>query len=144
MENTGDKGYRRLEQYDPNTGLANGEVKLNHSSDPDYVLPVHDETYCPLNTPPPAEPNSLSATPGTYNADFLPNNFNIDVVANGNWAANKNKTWITLSVSSGGSTSGTTIDVYLQKNDTTYMRSGQIKFYMDGVLMDTTNVYQQG
>ena len=141
MANTGDKAYRKLEQWNPLTGLATGEVKFNHSNDPNYVPPVNDTVYCPLPVAEPTPTNTLSHTPNSYTGDFI-DNFTIEVTANGNWAANKNQSWINLLTSSGGS--GTTImEVFLQKNNTTYMRNGQISFYMDGTLMSTFHVYQQ-
>lgn len=144
MANTGDKGYRRLEQYDPNTGFATGEIKLNHSSDPNYVPPTYDTDYCPLpveNEPP---PNSLSINPTSHFAGYLPESFFIDVVANGNWATSVNVSWINLTITSGGATTSTTIEVFLQKNSTTYMRNGVIDFYMDGEVMASCPVYQEG
>lgn len=48
MANTGEKGWRTLEQYDTATGTATGVTKPNIDTDPDYVAPVEDLSMCPV------------------------------------------------------------------------------------------------
>jgi len=48
---TGVKIYTELKQYSSLTGQYTGTTKANDPSDPDYVMPVLDETTCPIVLP---------------------------------------------------------------------------------------------
>lgn len=50
MSNTGNKIYRKLEEYVVSTGVATGNEKINWTGDPDYIAPVSDTTLCPIST----------------------------------------------------------------------------------------------
>jgi len=62
MSNTGYKAYTDLEQYYINSGIATGVTKTNSTSDPDYVAPVYDTTYCPLPSATPSVTPSVTPT----------------------------------------------------------------------------------
>jgi hypothetical protein len=62
MSNTGFKAYTDLEQYYINSGIATGTTKINSISDPDYVAPVYDTTYCPLPSASPSATPSVTPT----------------------------------------------------------------------------------
>ena len=63
MSNTGYKAYTDLEQYYVDSGVATGTTKTNSISDPDYVAPVLDLTYCPLPSASPSVTPTISVTP---------------------------------------------------------------------------------
>jgi len=46
MQNTGNKSFSRLRQRNTNTGQLTGVTKVNDLSDPDYIAPVYDASYC--------------------------------------------------------------------------------------------------
>ena len=63
MSNTGYKAYTDLEQYYVDSGVATGTTKTNSISDPDYIAPVLDLTYCPLPSVSPSVTPTISVTP---------------------------------------------------------------------------------
>ena len=63
MSNTGFKAYTNLEQYYVDSGVATGTTKTNSVSDPDYIAPVLDLTYCPLPSVSPSVTPTISVTP---------------------------------------------------------------------------------
>lgn len=46
--NSGQKAYRRLEEYFTGTGQPTGNVKSNIPGDPDYIAPETDLNFCPI------------------------------------------------------------------------------------------------
>jgi hypothetical protein len=63
MSNTGFKAYTNLEQYYLDNGVATGVTKTNSISDPDYIAPTLDLTFCPLPSASPSATPSISVTP---------------------------------------------------------------------------------
>lgn len=63
MSNTGFKAYTNLEQYYLDSGVATGLTKPNNPSDPDYIAPFLDLTFCPLPSATPSISTSVSVTP---------------------------------------------------------------------------------
>jgi len=61
--NTGYKAYANLEEYYLDNGIATGATKVNDVSDPDYVAPVYDLSFCPLPSPTPSPTPTISVTP---------------------------------------------------------------------------------
>jgi hypothetical protein len=61
--NTGYKAFANLEEYYLDNGIATGNTKVNDISDPDYVAPVYDPTFCPLPSPTPSPTPTISTTP---------------------------------------------------------------------------------
>lgn len=61
--NTGFKAYANLEQYYLDNGVATGVTKVNDVSDPDYVAPVYDPTFCPPPSLTPTPTPTVSASP---------------------------------------------------------------------------------
>jgi hypothetical protein len=63
MPNTGYKAYGNLEEYYLDNNMATGVIKTNSISDPDYIPPVLDYTYCPLPSLSPSATPSITRTP---------------------------------------------------------------------------------
>jgi hypothetical protein len=63
MSNTGYKAYTNLEQYYLDSGVATGLTKPNSPSDPDYIAPFLDLTFCSLPSITPSVSVSPSLTP---------------------------------------------------------------------------------
>jgi len=50
-DNTGDKAWSNLREYNVDTEIDTGVIKPNALSDPDYVAPIQDFISCPLPLP---------------------------------------------------------------------------------------------
>jgi hypothetical protein len=136
--NTGYKGYGRLRQKNVETGEYTGVTKTNDPSDPDYIAPVYDPTYC--------EPGELYLEVSRVDiyVGTQSTSVSVDITSNTIWDVAVRSPYLELNFGDEGVNDGTIwVDVLENSSDERTM-TFEIKARHDTNLIYIITVHQEG
>lgn len=135
-ENTGQKGYNRLRQRNLTTGELTGITKANVSSDPDYIPPTYDSTYC--------KPGPLYVNPNatTFNIASGASSFSISITSNTTWLGSNAPANVSFPISNEGTHDGILTVAVTANTGSTIKTSTFVLRSTDGSISKTITIKQ--
>lgn len=138
INNTGVKSFARIRERNITTGELTGINRVNTNTDPNYVAPVNDTTYC-KEGPIYVTPNST-----TFNITSAAQTVNINILSNTTWQGTNNPFAISFPFGNTGIHDGVLSASITENTSSNSRTSAFILKSTDGSISKSISIIQQG